>query len=141
MQPESLQGDSIQVSKGPFRAKLLLINDDSDELLYYGQVLQRAGFDVRCIRSFSEGAALMGREPFDLIVTSPRGPEFAGWSVLARFADPQRETPVLVLGRSPDSARRLEVRSLNGQREGVVQLSEIASLAASCLSSGEPARN
>jgi DNA-binding NtrC family response regulator len=55
---------------------------------------------VRSIPSYTDGAACVEREDFDLIVVSQGSPSFEGRLVLARAIERNRWAPVLVLTRA-----------------------------------------
>jgi DNA-binding NtrC family response regulator len=135
MQKEIRESSVAQRSGSQFRPKLLIVDENLDDLLYYSRVLQRAAYDVRCIASFTDGATSLENESFDLIIISQGSPNFAGRSVLAWVSDQHRQTPVLVLDRYADSARYLEAMHLGAQDylERPLQPSEIATLVASSL--------
>jgi len=86
---------AIQLS-GLLKRRLLVVDEDLDDLLYYSAVLQHHGYEVRSIPSYSDGATCLEREDFDLIIVSQGGPNFEGRRVLARAIEKDRRTPVLV---------------------------------------------
>jgi DNA-binding response OmpR family regulator len=115
MQKEIRESSVAQRSGSQFRPKLLIVDENLDDLLYYSRVLQRAAYDVRCIASFTDGATSLENESFDLIIISQGGPHWAGRTILARVIENHRQTPVLVLDRYADSARYLEAIELGAQ--------------------------
>ena len=100
-------GKSIQLS-GLLKRRLLVVDEDLDDLLYYSAVLQHHGYEVRSIPSYSDGATCLESEDFDLIIVSQGGPNFEGRRVLARAIEKDRRTPVLVFTRSVDMPCYLE---------------------------------
>jgi DNA-binding response OmpR family regulator len=84
------------------RKRLLMVDDNVEDLLYYTSILQHLGYDVRPCASFTEAANLFARENFDLVIVSQGGTSFEGRSVLARAIEADRTTPVLVLTRCPN---------------------------------------
>ena len=98
---------AIQPS-GLLNRRLLVVDEDLDDLLYYSAVLQHHGYEVRSIPSYSDGATCLEREDFDLIIVSQGGPNFEGRRVLARAIEKDRRTPVLVFTRSVDMPCYLE---------------------------------
>jgi two-component system C4-dicarboxylate transport response regulator DctD len=91
-----------------FKRKVLVVDEDLDDLLYYSAVLQHHGYDVRSIPSYLEGAACLECEDFDLIIVSQGSSNFEGRRVLARAIEKDRHTPVLVFTRSADMSCYLE---------------------------------
>jgi DNA-binding NtrC family response regulator len=84
------------------RQRLLVVDENLEDLLYYSAVLQRQGYDVSAVPSFQDGAAWVACEDFDLILVSQGSSDFEGRSVLARAIERDRHTPVVVLSRSID---------------------------------------
>ena len=93
---------------GLLNRRVLIVDEDLDDLLYYSAVLQHHGYEVRSIPSYSDGATCLEREDFDLIIVSQGGPNFEGRRVLARAIEKDRRTPVLVFTRSVDMPCYLE---------------------------------
>lgn len=65
-----------------FRGKLLIVDENLDDLLDYSQVLERVGYDVRCIGTITDGAISLDNESFELIIIGRGSPDLAGRSVL-----------------------------------------------------------
>ena len=81
------------------RARILLVNEDLQELAYYRAILQKLGCRVRASSSFAEGVERLGCEPFDLILVD-QGGGFEGQKVLAAAMEVDVELRVLVLAKS-----------------------------------------
>jgi len=84
------------------RPRVLLVDEDLDDLRRYTAFLCDQGYQVRAIPSFADGAACVEREDFDLIVVGQGSPRFEGRLVLARAVERNRWAPVLVLTRAVD---------------------------------------
>jgi two-component system response regulator HydG len=100
MQRQDVDDTKVKELPGSFKRRLLVVDEDVDDLLYYTAVLQHQGYQVRSIPSYTDGAACVEREDFDLIVVSQGSPSFEGRLVLARAIERNRRTPVLVLTRA-----------------------------------------
>jgi two-component system C4-dicarboxylate transport response regulator DctD len=88
--------------------RVLVADDDLNDLLYYSAVLFHHGYEVRSIASYAEAAACLEREDFDLIIVSQGSSNFEGRRVLARAIEKDRHTPVLVFTRFADMSCYLE---------------------------------
>jgi len=102
-----MQGPSIEMKKASqllslIKRRLLVVDEDLEDLLYCSAVLQHQGYEVRSIPSYKDGVEWVGREDFDLILVSQGSAKFEGRSVLARAIEKDRHTPVIVLSRSVD---------------------------------------
>jgi DNA-binding NtrC family response regulator len=90
------------------KQRVLVVDDNLDDLLYYSAVLYHHGLEVRSIGSYSDGASCLDREDFDLIIVSQGSASFEGRRVLARAIEKDRHTRVLVTTRSADMSCYLE---------------------------------
>jgi two-component system, OmpR family, phosphate regulon response regulator OmpR len=102
MERRSSEGRSADELPGPIRKRLLVVDENLDDLLCYSAVLEHQGYEVRSIPSYKDGAASVGREDFDLVLLSQGSPRFEGRSVLSRAIERDRHTPIVVLSRSID---------------------------------------
>ena len=102
MERRSINGRNPDQLQGLIRKKLLVVDENLEDLLYYSAVLQHQGYEVRSIPSYEDGAAWVGREDFDLILLTQGSPRFEGRSVLSRAIERDRHAPVVVLSRSID---------------------------------------
>ncbi len=87
---------------GLIKRRLLLVDEDLEDLRYYSAVLQQDGYEVRSIPSYQDGATWVDRENFDLILVNQGSTNFEGRSVLARAIEKDRHAPVVVLSRCID---------------------------------------
>lgn len=112
------------------KRKILLVDDDLNDLLYYSAVLQHEGYDVRSIPSHKEAADCINRESFDLIIVGQGTAKFEGRSVLARAFERKRKVPVFVLSRSSDVDCYLEAMEMGvvDYREKPLAASELAEM-------------
>jgi DNA-binding NtrC family response regulator len=100
MQGQDVNDGKVKELPGSFKRRVLVVDEDLNDLLYYTDVLRHEGYQVRSILSYTAGAACVEREDFDLIVVSQGSPSFEGRLVLARAIERNRWTPVLVLTRA-----------------------------------------
>lgn len=84
------------------KPKLLLTDEDLDELRGYSKSLNHLGYDVRSFASYGAAATCLARENFDLVIVSQGTSNSEGRQVVARAIVQDRHTPVLVLTRSID---------------------------------------
>jgi DNA-binding NtrC family response regulator len=82
--------------------KLLLVDEDTNDLEYYAEVLRHLGYEVRPVESYARAAATLGSERFDLVIVEQGSTDFEGRSVLTRAVEVDRHVPVLVLTRMVD---------------------------------------
>jgi DNA-binding NtrC family response regulator len=96
----------------PARRKVLLIDDDMTDLERHFSVLQGEGLEVLSCSSYENGAALVERGDFDLVLVSQGSPAFEGRIVVERAAAVGRRIPVLVLARCKDMKCYVEAMQL-----------------------------
>lgn len=102
MQRQVVEGREANELPASFKRRVLVVDEDLNDLRYYTDVLQHQGYQVRSTPSYTDGAACVGREHFDLIVVSQGSRNFEGRLVLARAIEKDRHTPVLVFTRAVD---------------------------------------
>ncbi len=133
-----MEASPAQSSSTRFRAKLLVVDANADDLLYYSTVLRRAGFDVHSVASLTDVTVPVEGEAFDLIITS-RGCSEPTALLLARVIEQHRGTPVLALDRHTEAALFLKVLPFpsQGYGEKPLQPSEIACFMAAYMPAGK----
>ena len=82
--------------------RLLLVDEDANDLEYYSAVLRHLGYDVRPVGSYAKAAETLARERFDLVLVEQGSQDFEGRHVLTRAVEIDRHVPVLVLTRTVD---------------------------------------
>jgi len=83
--------------------KLLLVDENANDLDYYAEVLRYLGYEVQPVNSYSRAAAALGRERFDLVIVDQGSSDFEGRPVLTRAVEVDRQVPILVLTRTVDA--------------------------------------
>ena len=78
---------------------VLLIDDDPDQLLIYGQFLQKHGCEVVTARGAAEGFRALEEQAIDIIVCDIMMPEVCGHDLLAEVKSNPRhsELPIIML--------------------------------------------
>ena len=114
------------------KQRVLVVDDDLNDLLYYSAILQHEGCEVRSLASYKEGADCFDSETFDLVIVSQGTAAFEGRSVLARACERNRGIPVFVLSRSSDIDCYLEAMRMGAfdYREKPLAASELAEMVA-----------
>jgi DNA-binding NtrC family response regulator len=92
--------------------KLLLVEDNLDDLLNYSAVLRHHGYDVRSVTTYPEGVAWLDHELYDLVIVSQGGGSFRGRTVLAKALERDRHAPVLVLTGAADMPAYIEAMQM-----------------------------
>jgi DNA-binding response OmpR family regulator len=111
-------------------ARILLVNNDPQDLAYYRKILQNLGCQVRASSSFAEGVECLGCEPFDLIILDQGSGRFEGQEVLTQAMEVDVELRVLVLARSYDKGCHLKAMQSGAldYLEGPLSTAEIVAL-------------
>jgi DNA-binding response OmpR family regulator len=92
--------------------KVLLVEEDLNDLGVYASSLEQFGYDVRTFARYSDGLRALERERFDFIVVGQGGPTFEGRLVLEYARQLDRPAPILVVTRYADMKRYLEAMEL-----------------------------
>ena len=103
---------TLDQSRSVAKAKVLLVDEDCEDLEYNCSILAQQGCEVRACKSLVEGVRSLEGEPFDFIVVCQGSLRFEGRSVLERAIEIDRHRPVVVLTRSHDMACYLEAMQL-----------------------------
>lgn len=98
-----VEGKAGKASTDERQLKLLLVDEEVNDLDYYAEILRYLGYAVRPVDSYSRAAALLGRERFDLVIVDQGSTGFEGRSVLIRAVEVDQRVPVLVLTRAVDA--------------------------------------
>ena len=119
------------------KQRVLIVDDDLNDLLSYSAILQHEGYEVRSIASYKEGADCVDRENFNLVIVSQGTVAFEGRSVLARAFERNHGIPIFVLSRSSDIDCYLEAMQMGAfdYREKPLAASELAEMVARHLHS------
>jgi two-component system C4-dicarboxylate transport response regulator DctD len=94
------------------KGKILLVDEDAQDLQLYTSLLRDQGHMVDCCGTYLEGAERLERGWYDLIILSQGGRTFEGQPLLERAVELDRHRPVLVLTRSVDMRSYLDVMYL-----------------------------
>ena len=111
-------------------AKILIVNECDEDLLYHSEILKTQGYEVESCTSYMEGKARSHREAFDLVLVSQGTPAFEGSGVLVSATARDRDARVVVLARSANMKCYLEAMQLGAVDyvEGPFTSSEIFKL-------------
>lgn len=94
------------------RRRVLVVDEDSNDLQYYAAILQQQGYEVRTCNTYLEGDECLRCGPYDIIIVSQGSHAFEGRSLLERVLAIDRRTPVLVLTRCVDMDCYLEAMQM-----------------------------
>lgn len=97
---------------GAHRVKILLVDEDKEDLAYYQLILRQAGCQVHARSSYGEALSCLTSEQFDLVIVEQGSPGFQGKTILQRAIEIDRHLPVLVLTRCLDVGCYLEAMQL-----------------------------
>ena len=94
------------------RPKILIVDDNLDDLRSLSAILEPHGYGVDTCGSYEEGAARAAAGHYDFVVASQGGPNFEGQAVVKRATELDRHTPVLVVTRCIEMQCYLEAMQL-----------------------------
>jgi CheY-like chemotaxis protein len=98
-----LENNNRKTSADGQDLRLLLVDENVNDLDYYAEVLRYLGYNVEPVDSYVRAASALGRERFDLVIVDQGSVNFEGRSVLSRAVEVDRQVPVLVLTRAVDA--------------------------------------
>ncbi|HUX10831.1 MAG TPA: response regulator [Terriglobia bacterium] len=102
MREKQLKGNNGGSFSDEQRPRLLLVDEDAQDLQDYSAILRYLGYEVEPVDSYRQAAARLERDRFDLVIVEQGSVDFEGRSVLSRAVEVDRQVPVLVLTRNVD---------------------------------------
>jgi response regulator RpfG family c-di-GMP phosphodiesterase len=88
MQASAVNHSIAQIVENTFRGKILVVDDDAQDLEAYSSSLRQEGFEVRAFVSYPEGLSCLESEHFDLVIVKlrkvPSLEDEKFWSVRSR---------------------------------------------------------
>ena len=79
------------------KRKLLLVDENPQDLHDYTAMLRYLGYEVQPVASYSGAVEFLEHEAFDLVMVDQGSTDFEGRAVLRRAVEIDHRTPVLVL--------------------------------------------
>ena len=95
--------------------RVLLVDENTEDLHAYAEVLRRQGCDVRACDSFHEGQGCLQAGSFDLVIVSQGSHAFEGRPVVEQAIETDREVPVVVVATSVDIQAYLDAMQLGAR--------------------------
>jgi len=95
--------------------RVLLVDENTEDLHAYAEVLRRQGCDVRACGSFHEGRDCLEAGSFDLVIVSQGSHAFEGRPLLEQAIETDREVPVVVVATSVDIQAYLDAMQLGAR--------------------------
>lgn len=107
-----MNNPKLQAIPNLVKGKILLVDEDPQDLSFYSMVLYKQGYKVLPCESFHLAMECLEEETLDFIVLSQGGPTFEGRRVLQRAMGPDLRIPVLILACWVDMGHYTEAMSL-----------------------------
>ncbi len=107
-----MNNPKLQAIPNLVEGKILLVDDNLEDLGFYSVVLYKQGYQVVPCESYETATRWLESDTFDFVVVSQGGPEFEARRVLERAARPDRRIPVLVLANWVDMSVYIEAMGL-----------------------------
>jgi DNA-binding response OmpR family regulator len=92
--------------------RVLVIDDDRSARMLLERVLQKAGHTVSLVDTAEEGLALLGSQPFDLLITDKNLPGIDGFEVLRRARQTNPTLQAILITGFPTEATRSHATEL-----------------------------
>jgi len=78
-------------------ARLLVVDDEAHQREMLSGILERAGYRVETAATATEALAVLGKNPFDLVLTDQKMPGLDGLALLEQVQTLQMELPVVMM--------------------------------------------
>jgi DNA-binding response OmpR family regulator len=92
--------------------RVLVIDDDRSARMLLERVLKKAGHTVSLVDTAEEGLALLGSQPFDLLITDKNLPGIDGFEVLRRARQTNPTLQAILITGFPTEATRSHATEL-----------------------------
>ena len=127
----------VQQQRSVTKGNVLVVDEDTADLVYYRTVLQRVGCAVVTCSSYDEALEFLEAEHFDLVVLSQGSWAFEGRRVLEKAIAIDRGGQVLVVARVLNMSCYLEAMQLGARDylEEPVPEQDMIRAAQTCLTS------
>lgn len=112
MSSSLMNNPNLHAIQNLVEGKILLVDDDLQDLGFYSMVLYKQGYQVVPCESYEAATRWLESDTFDFVVVSQGGPAFEGRRVLERAARPDRRVPVLVMANWVNMSLYMEAMSL-----------------------------
>jgi len=87
--------------------KILLVEDDTDVILWITSYLEEFGFDVTSLDTVTDAISHIKQYHYDLIILDINLPDFLGYEVLKYIQENQIQLPVIVVSAYSDKKNKL----------------------------------
>jgi len=108
MQRRVMNNCKPEGTSSQLEGKILLVDDDLQDLQYHFMILQQQGYQVVTCGSYAAALRLLACDDFDFVVASQGGPSFEGRRVLECAMALDRPIPVLILAKCVDMRAYLD---------------------------------
>jgi DNA-binding NtrC family response regulator len=94
------------------RGRVLLVDEDAEDLKYFITLLGRMGYSVRAFMKYREAEGCLECEYFDFVIVNQGSPAFEAHHLVELILARDRHTPVVVLTRCLEMSCYLEAMQL-----------------------------
>ena len=108
----------MDLPRGPYRPRVLVIDDAEDNRSIYAFFLEHEGFEVDVAADGEAGVALAQAGEFDVIVMDLTMPKIDGWEATRRLKSDERTSmiPIIILTGYPSTVGEYEARVAGSDR-------------------------
>jgi len=108
----------VDLPRGPYRPRVLVIDDAEDNRSIYAFFLEHEGFEVDVAADGEAGVALAQAGVFDVIVMDLTMPKIDGWEATRRLKSDERTStiPIIILTGYPSTVGEYEARVAGSDR-------------------------
>ena len=82
--------------------KILIAEDDRELRLLFSRVLQKNGFETKCVPNGEDAYAAVSGEFFDLIISDIMMPKMDGYRLISALREAGNKTPIMIISARGD---------------------------------------
>lgn len=87
--------------------KILIIEDDSDVVVWIERYLKEFGFIVTAVETVTDALAYINKFEYDIVILDLNLPDFLGYEVLKHIAQNRSQLPVIVASANSEQSAKL----------------------------------
>lgn len=109
--------------------KILLVEDDSDIILWVEEYLKEFGFSITVVDTVTDAIAYLGQNHYDVVLLDLNLPDYSGYEVLKYVSKSHPDLPIIVASGNDEQKNKLHAFHL-GASDYMVKPLDLAELEA-----------
>lgn len=95
--------------------KILLVEDDSDIILWVEEYLKEFGFSITVVDTVTDAIAYLGQNHYDVVLLDLNLPDYSGYEVLKYVSKSHPDLPIIVASGNDEQKNKLDLAELEAR--------------------------